>query len=110
LFLVSLTGIKLILRYYREENFDPEKLPPFEQEDSVVFVCIDVEAYERNASLITEIGIATLDTVDIKSLAPGESGTNWMAMIRARHFRINEYKHLHNSEFVQGCADKFEFG
>jgi hypothetical protein len=90
--------------------FDPEKLAPFPQEGSVVFVCIDVEAYERNASLITEIGIATLDTKEIASVIPGEGGINWLNLIRSRHFRINEYKDLCNTEFVDGCADKFEFG
>lgn len=30
--------------------------------------------------------------------------------IVARHFRIREYMHMENRDFVQGCADKFEFG
>ena len=90
--------------------FDPEKIAPFPQEGSVVFVCVDVEAYERNTSQITEIGIATLDTADISSVIPGEGGLNWMGLIRSRHFRINEYKHLRNTEFVDGCPDRFEFG
>lgn len=90
--------------------FDPGNLAPYENEGSVVFVCVDVEAYERNNSLITEIGIATLDTEDLKSQVPGEGGSNWLSLIRARHFRINEYKHLNNTEFVDGCADRFEFG
>jgi hypothetical protein len=91
-------------------SFHPGQLAQFEQEASVVFVCVDVEAYERNTKLITEIGIATLDTEDIASIVPGEGGTNWMRCIRARHFRIKEYKHLNNVEFVAGCPDKFEFG
>jgi hypothetical protein len=75
-----------------------------------VFVCVDVEANERNANQITEIGIAALDTRDLKSLVPGERGANWMTKIRARHFRINEYKHIVNTEFVSGCPERFEFG
>ena len=90
--------------------FHSGQLARFEQEASVVFVCVDVEAYERNTKLITEIGIATLDTKDIASVVPGEGGANWMSCIRARHFRINEHKHLNNAEFVTGCADRFEFG
>ena len=90
--------------------FDPEKLAPFPQEGSVVFVCVDVEAYERNINLVTEIGIATLDTKDITAVMPGEGGLDWMKLIRSRHFRINEYKHLRNTEFVDGCADRFGFG
>ena len=76
----------------------------------MVFVCVDVEANERNSAQITEIGVATLDTRDLKSLLPGESGTNWLGKIRARHFRIDEYKHIRNTEFVSGCPDRFEFG
>ncbi|KAE9379176.1 hypothetical protein N431DRAFT_397291 [Stipitochalara longipes BDJ] len=91
-------------------SFHPGQLIRFEQEASVVFVCVDVEAYERNTKLVTEVGIATLDTQDLTSVVPGEGGANWMSCIRARHFRINEHKHLNNVEFVAGCADKFEFG
>ncbi|KAF2268931.1 hypothetical protein CC78DRAFT_575474 [Lojkania enalia] len=81
---------------------------PFDM--SVVFVSVDVESYERAHSKITEVGVATLDTRDLVDIAPGEDGKNWMSKIRARHFRIRQHMHLHNSEFVQGCADRFEFG
>ncbi|CCU80344.1 QDE-2 interacting protein [Blumeria hordei DH14] len=90
--------------------FDPEKPAAFPTEDSVVFICVDVEAWERNSKIITEIGFATLDTKDIASIAPGERGTNWMKAIRPRHFRIIENKHYVNKDFVTGCADRFEFG
>lgn len=91
-------------------EFHSDKLAPYEQEGSVIFISVDIEANERNASQITEIGIATLDTRDIKSIVPGQGGKNWMDKIRARHFRINEYKHIRNTEFVNGCPDRFEFG
>jgi hypothetical protein len=91
-------------------SFTPDILAPFPQEGRVVFVCVDIEAYERNNNFITEIGVATLDTDDLVDVVPGEGGANWMELIRAKHFRINEYKHLNNTEFVQGCADRFEFG
>lgn len=78
---------------------------PFDQ--SVVFVCVDVEAYEKDHKKITEIGISTLDTLDLKRVPPGEDGVEWMKKIRARHFRILEHAHLNNTEFVIGCADKF---
>jgi hypothetical protein len=91
-------------------NFHPDKLAPYEPEGGVVFICVDVEAWERDNKQITEIGIATLDTEDLKSVIPGEGGVNWLTKIRARHFRINEHKHLNNTEFVDGCADRFEFG
>ena len=91
-------------------RFHIDKLAPYDPEGCVVFVCIDVEAWERDNKRITEIGVATLDTEDLKSIIPGEGGVNWLTTIHARHFRINEYKHLNNTEFVDGCADKFEFG
>jgi hypothetical protein len=92
------------------KDFTVENPAPYKQDGSVVFVCVDVEAYERNTRQITEIGIATLDTKDLESLSPGAGGVNWRKMIRARHFRIYEHKHLQNTEFVDGCADRFEFG
>lgn len=76
----------------------------------VVFVAIDIEVHERAHSQITEIGIATLDTRDIAHLAPSENGLSWHSKIRARHFRIEEYAHHVNHEYVRGCPDRFEFG
>ncbi|KAG9648038.1 hypothetical protein KCU71_g7697, partial [Aureobasidium melanogenum] len=76
----------------------------------VIYIAVDVESYERNHNMITEIGFATLDTRDLKGIPPGEAGKEWHKCVRARHFRINEYKHYVNSEFVRGCPDQFEFG
>ncbi|KAH0016262.1 hypothetical protein KCU78_g7920, partial [Aureobasidium melanogenum] len=76
----------------------------------VIYIAVDVESYERNHNIITEIGFATLDTRDLKGVLPGEAGKEWHKFVRARHFRINEYKHYVNSEFVRGCPDQFEFG
>ncbi|KAF1830103.1 hypothetical protein BDW02DRAFT_534828 [Decorospora gaudefroyi] len=89
---------------------DPSMPAPFMFDQSVVFVCVDVESYERAHHKITEIGVATLDTRDLVGVAPGENGAAWREKIRARHFRINEYRHLHNSVFVNGHPDGFEFG
>ena len=74
----------------------------------VVFVCVDVEAYEREPRPVTEIGISSLDTRDLMNVAPGEGGAAWLSKIRSRHFRIRETSHLRNIEFVAGCADRFE--
>jgi len=78
---------------------------PFDQD--IVFVCVDVEAYEKDHNKVTEIGISTVDTRDLKTTPPGEGGAEWMKKLRARHFRIAEHGHLNNTEFVSGCADKF---
>ncbi|CAD6442831.1 d7b7b35d-8a93-49ab-8a4f-0ef94b5017f3 [Sclerotinia trifoliorum] len=95
-----------------DENtfYDPEELTKFMMEDAVVFICIDVEAYELNNNIVTEIGIATLDVLDIANMKPGALGKNWRKAIRARHFRIKEHMHLNNTKHVHGCAESFEFG
>ncbi|KAI9703587.1 MAG: hypothetical protein M1836_007357 [Candelina mexicana] len=89
---------------------DVTKAAPFSFEESIIFISVDVEAYERDHNLITEVGISTLDTRDLQDLPPGVDGKDWMAKIRARHFRVQEYSHLHNKDFVDGCGDRFEFG
>jgi hypothetical protein len=89
---------------------DIENPAPYEQENSVVFICVDVEAYEHDHSRITEVGIATLDTADINTMSPGKGGINWIKSIRARHFRIREHGHLKNQKFINGCAEHFQFG
>ena len=67
-----------------------------------------VEAWEKDHSIITEIGVSTLDTNDLAALPPGEGGKNWKTAIRPRHFRITEYQHLINQDFIVGCAERFE--
>lgn len=83
---------------------------PFKFDRSVVFVCVDVEAYEKDHTKITEVGVATLDTHHLEDIAPGRDGENWRPLIRARHFRIRDYAHLVNNEYVSGCPGSFFFG
>lgn len=92
------------------ETFSYDNPAPFPAEDCVIFISIDVEAYERDHNKITEIGVATLDTADLKNLAPGENGKHWMRAIRCKHYRIYEHKHLVNKDFVAGCPERFQFG
>ncbi|MCJ1417033.1 hypothetical protein MMC32_003372 [Xylographa parallela] len=87
---------------------DTNSPAPYVFENSVVFVCVDVESFERSHSQITEIGISTLDTNDLIGFAPGPGGKDWMAKIRSRHFRIKERVHLVNKDFIIGCPDRFE--
>lgn len=89
-------------------DVDTSEPAPFPFYKNVVFICVDVEAYEKMDRPITEVGISTLDTNDLVGLPPGEIGKCWMKQIRSRHFRIKETAHLSNSEFVAGCADHFE--
>jgi hypothetical protein len=99
------------------ENVDPS-VKATNVEEPVLYLCdadviiiaIDVEAYEKAPHIITEVGVSTLDTRDLKGTAPGVNGQNWQQFVRARHFRVNEHKSYVNGEFVAGCPDKFEFG
>lgn len=84
--------------------------PPFQTECDIRFVCIDVEAHESANKIVTEIGIAILDTQDIVDLSPGENGRNWFNKIEAHHLRVAEVAHVVNCRFVQGCPDDFGFG
>ena len=89
---------------------DATKPCPYAFESEPIFISIDVEANEMNHNAITEIGIATLDTRDIKLLPPGAEGRNWRSSMRCRHFRIEEWKHHVNHRYVHGCPQSFEFG
>lgn len=73
-------------------------------------MCVDVEAWERSHSLVTEVGLAILDTEDIEDTTPGKNGENWFSSIEAHHFRIKERRHLVNRAFVKGCPEAFDFG
>ena len=92
------------------EAIQVEKPTAFDPDLDAIFIAIDCEAYERLPKTVTEVGIATLDTRDLKGVAPGLHGQNWQKMIRSRHFRIIEFKELRNTDFVAGCPDRFEFG
>ncbi|KAF2758049.1 hypothetical protein EJ05DRAFT_531830 [Pseudovirgaria hyperparasitica] len=83
---------------------------PYDFENSVVFIAIDVEAWERNHKVITEVGVSTLDTMDLINVAPGKDGEEWRKKIRTRHIWIKENMHLRNQDFVHGCPERFEFG
>lgn len=89
---------------------DPSQPVPYPFEHQPVFIAFDVEAWEMDHRVITEVGISTLDTLDIIDLPPGKDGENWFSKLHHRHFRIEEYKHLVNSEHIYGCPERFEFG
>ncbi len=77
---------------------------------SVLFVAIDIEAYEFDQNCITEVGIVTLDTKDLETIAPGEGGENWFEKMQARHLRIAEHTWAVNKRHIKGCANRFDFG
>ncbi|KAI1374540.1 hypothetical protein F4677DRAFT_160415 [Hypoxylon crocopeplum] len=87
------------------------KMPvPFKAKDSLRFVCVDVEAWETSSRVVTEVGLAVLDTEDTIDVPPGKDGHNWFPLINSYHFRIREHMNKVNHMYVQGCPDKFGFG
>lgn len=91
-------------------SIDVTKPAPFACDLDAIFIAIDLEAYESPPRMITEVGIATLDTRDLKDIAPGELGKDWHDYIRGRHIRVDEFKHLVNHQYVAGCPGSFEYG
>ncbi|KAK5636688.1 hypothetical protein RRF57_012400 [Xylaria bambusicola] len=86
------------------------KPAPFKARESVRFVCVDIEAYEKDDRTITEVGLAILDTEDLIDTSPGENGEGWHSLIQPYHLRTHEHRYLVNSEYLQGCPDAFNFG
>ena len=60
----------------------PTSAAPYCFHQNVVFVGVDIEAYEMDQTKITEIGISTLDTLDLINVPPGKGGAEWMKKIR----------------------------
>lgn len=72
------------------DSIDVTKPAPYAFDMDAIFIAIDFEAYESPPRMVTEIGIATLDTRDLKGVAPGEVGKEWHKAIRGRHIRVDE--------------------
>ncbi|KAK4940323.1 hypothetical protein LTR10_019539 [Elasticomyces elasticus] len=83
---------------------------PFPFEKEPIIISVDIESYERAHNQITEIGVSTLDTLDLVGLPPGKNGKTWINQIRSRHFRIKGREHLVNKDFCVGNPDAFQFG
>ncbi|KAI0391506.1 hypothetical protein F5Y17DRAFT_478627 [Xylariaceae sp. FL0594] len=90
--------------------WDVTKPAPFKTRESVRFVCVDVESWEKNHGLVTEVGLAILDTKDIENLPPGKNGEAWFKKIETHHLIIQERRNLINHKYVKGCPDAFNFG
>ena len=87
---------------------DVTKPAPYAFNLDVIFICVDIEVHERDPRKLTEVGISTLDTLDLVKTPPGEGGRDWMNRMRCRHFRVADYAHIVNRDFVSGCPDKFQ--
>lgn len=55
-------------------SIDPNQPAPFPFAHDAIIIAIDCEAWEQLPHQVTEVGIATLDTRDIKGEAPGSIG------------------------------------
>ncbi|KNG87707.1 hypothetical protein ANOM_003919 [Aspergillus nomiae NRRL 13137] len=87
-----------------------DKPAPFPFWMEPVFISIDVESNEHYHKQITEVGISTLDTLDLVGMSPAEDGAHWRDKIKSRHLRVQEYAHHVNQHFVAGCPGNFDFG
>lgn len=92
-----------------EGLLDPTAIPQYAFDFPTVFISIDAEAYERDHSKVTEIGISSLDMLDLTAIPPGKLGTDWVSHIHSRHFMIKENLGLVNTDFISG-GGKFERG
>ena len=92
------------------EPLDVTQLAPFKFEKQPIIISVDVESYERDHSIKTEIGISTLDTLDLVGIPPGRGGDNWTKQIRSRHFRISGRERYVNKDFCPGDGNSFQFG
>jgi DNA polymerase III epsilon subunit-like protein len=92
---------------------DENEVAPFPFHHQVRLVCLDVEAWEKNRKIITELGVAVLDTNDTALVPPGSNAINWQSLVHAKHYRIYEYEHLTNTTYVahtEGYTPKFRYG
>ncbi|RMZ82125.1 hypothetical protein DV737_g2230, partial [Chaetothyriales sp. CBS 132003] len=86
------------------------KAPPHGFLGQPVIVAIDVESYERAHDIVTEVGVSTLDTLDLVGRELGKNGELWMQQIRSRHFRIKGREIYVNRDFCIGDGDAFDYG
>ncbi|KGO42087.1 hypothetical protein PEX1_049340 [Penicillium expansum] len=81
-------------------------------QDAPIFISIDLEWMDCHGSLgsLTEVGISTLDMLDLEDVFPGDYGEMWVKRIRSRHLRVKEYRNWVNDTYTPGCPGRFRFG
>ena len=76
----DLEGFTISPRVVEEDSGRPIhsdlESPPNDFDTMVILISVDIEAFEFNRKLVTEIGISTLDTVDLRGLQPEAKGNN----------------------------------
>lgn len=78
--------------------------------ERVQFIALDIEWWDKDSRVLTEIGVSILDTDDITSLPPKEGAAGWFAAVKHRHLRVSEYEHIRNSTYVSGDPTAFQYG
>ncbi|KAJ5616195.1 hypothetical protein N7537_001309 [Penicillium hordei] len=81
-------------------------------QNAPIFISIDLEWMDRYGAMgsLTEVGISTLDMLDLDGVAPGDYGEKWLKLIRSRHLRVKEYRNWVNNTHTSGCPGSFRFG
>lgn len=79
---------------------------------SIIVNSIDTEHYERNQSILMEIGINAFDAKSLRQHAnsPGANGENLLKEIYYYHFRIKQHAQYINKKFCPGDPDSNRFG
>lgn len=86
------------------------RYPTHWQKSDIIFMSLDYEAFEWDQKKVTEIGIAILDTRDVRNVDPYMPFAAIMDHIKTVHYRPTEYAKLINKRFVHGCPTAFAFG
>lgn len=79
---------------------------------SMVVNCIDTEHYERAPAKLTEIGINTFESKDLRRLItnPGPHGENLLKQVYYYHLRMIPNAHCLNTKFCPGDPTANRFG
>jgi hypothetical protein len=79
-------------------------MPPLA--DKMIVVNFDTENWVRDRHVLTEVGVSTFDSRDMRGLAnPGMYGENLLKQVYFYHARILENAHLVNIKWRPGDPD-----
>lgn len=79
--------------------------------ENMIVVCFDTESWVRDHDKLTEIGIATFDSLDMRTFeSPGMYSENLLKQVYFYHARIEENAHLINIKYCPGDPDSNRSG